>query len=129
MRAQILAIALTAGVAAAQTAPASQAVKPNPPQPSAKTDKAVKTAAKSPFAPKGKSTAQASHSTEKAQLAIKPETHAAASKQTVTIPAKTVSKAVPQASHSAGKTQVAAKPETHTTASKPAIAGPSKAAS
>ena len=70
----ILSTALLAGLVAAQTAPASQTVKPNPQQPakstSAKSTKtavkpAVKPAVKSPFVPKTKITAASPSATKK----------------------------------------------------------------
>ena len=82
VRAHILATALLAGVAVAQTAPASQTVKQNPPQASTKKDSATaKAAAKSPFKPKAPQaaapqsaakTAHSSPSTTTAKAQVKP---------------------------------------------------------
>ena len=74
VRAHILATALLAGaVAAAQTAPASQTVKPNPPQAPSKQDSIpAKTPAKNPFKPKPKSAQTATPAKAQSKTAAQP---------------------------------------------------------
>ncbi|HKT25301.1 MAG TPA: hypothetical protein VJR04_11900 [Terriglobales bacterium] len=61
----ILSTALLAGLAAAQTAPASQTVSSNPPHPAKPANTTAKTVVKSPFAPKTKVAAAPVHNTKK----------------------------------------------------------------
>ena len=105
LSAHILATALLAGAAVAQTAPASQTVKQNPPQAQAKKDSAtVKTASKSPFKPKEKPPEPAAtHSAAKASQPNPPKTTAKAQVKT-----QAAQKAVPKPTQPVQK--VASKP-------------------
>ena len=113
---QILTMTLLAGLAAAQTAPASQTVQPNPQQPPPKASTTTtKAAAKSPFAPKLKAAQAAKQSSAKtaattkasAQLKVNPRAQSPAPKANAT-PAATAS----------AKKQVGAKPILHASAPK-----------
>jgi hypothetical protein len=81
--AQILSAAVLAGVATAQSAPASQTVQSNP-QPSKVQNgiNAVKGVLKNPFSPKAKGTQPASQALAKPQVATKQQTTAPSAKQT-----------------------------------------------
>ena len=109
VRAHILATALLAGGVVAQTAPASQTVKPNPPQaqaPQKNSSAAVKPPVKSPFKPK----------TQSAQ-------------PSVTQPAKTQAKAVSQpAKTQAAKASTKTQDSSHNAAAKQAPQAQAKAA-
>lgn len=99
VRAHILATALLAGAVAAQTAPASQTVKPNPPQAQApqKDSGAAKPPVKSPFKPKtqpGKPTATQPAKTQAAKASAKTQdsSHKTAPKQAPPAQAKAAPK-------------------------------------
>ena len=118
--AHIVATALLAGALAAQTAPASQTVQPNPPQIQApkKDAGATKSPAKNPFKPKAKSAqppTQPAKTQGKSAAQPTPAQPAKAQAKTSTQTAKTQAKAAAQPA----KTQ-AAKPQAKTPASQKA---------
>lgn len=97
VQAQILATILLAGVALAQSAPASQTVKENPPAQPSRVQSGMhtlKSAFKNPFAPKAKTTQPAGQTPAHAQVAAKPAAQAPAPKPTapVAVQAEAVSK-------------------------------------
>ncbi len=111
---QILSMTLVAGLAAAQTAPASQTVQPSPQQPSAKTGTTSKTVTKSPFAPK----------TKVAQPSAKAAT-ATAAKPPAQAPAPKANATSAGTASASAKKQVGANPTLH--ASPPKTNGTSTA--
>ena len=117
VRAHILTTALLAGVAATQTAPASQTVKENPPQSQVhqarKTTSATKMTTKSPFAPKVKPSEAPSQTSAKPRPAAQPSVKKSGTGQTAPPQAKAASK---QAAPGVAKT-----------APKPAVSSPAKA--
>ena len=96
VRAHILTTALLAGVAATQTAPASQTVKENPPQSQVhqarKTTSATKMTTKSPFAPKVKPSEAPSQTSVKPRPAAQPSVKKSGTGQTAPPQAKAASK-------------------------------------
>jgi len=89
VRAYIFATALLAGAVAAQTAPASQTVKQNPPQAQAKKDSTTsKTPAKNPFKPKAKAPESSTKLPVKPQAKAQPGSNKATPKQAAPVQAK-----------------------------------------
>lgn len=117
VRVHIFATALLAGAVAAQTAPASQTVKQNPPQAQAKNNSTTaKAPAKNPFKPKAKAPQPAAvPPAAKAQAKTEPSAKKVAPKQAAPVQAKAATK---QESSKPAEKKKEATPETAQSAPK-----------